>query len=251
MYSTALRADFPILNEKINGKPVVYLDSAATSLKPRQVIDAERYYYEHVGANVHRGLHALSEAASRVHEEAHAAVAKFVGAKKVETVFVRNATEGLNLVMYSLANSNYFKRGDKILISALEHHSNIVPWQHLTQTLGVKLEYVELTPTYELDMIDFEKKVAGAKLVSMSGAAIRLLHFLMYEPLPSAHNAKARLCVLTVRNSSLTTPLTLPHSGATSLPFPDTKCLRPREPGHSSRKKSTSKPLPRLCLAAT
>jgi len=166
-----IREDFPILQRKINGKPIVYLDNAATSLKPKQVINAERHYYENVGANVHRGLHILSEEASREHEAAHETVAKFCGAKKEETIFVRNATEAMNLMMYSLLNSNFFKKGDKIVVSKMEHHSNIVPWQFLEKKLGVKLEFVGLTPNYELDMNDFDEKVRGAKLVSITGAS--------------------------------------------------------------------------------
>jgi cysteine desulfurase/selenocysteine lyase len=166
-----MRSDFPILQRKIKGKPIVYLDNAATSLKPKQVIDAEKYYYENACANVHRGLHILSEEASRVHESAHETVAKFVGAKKEETIFVRNATEGMNLVMYSLYNSNFFKKGDKILVTKMEHHANIVPWQFLEKKIGVKLEYIGLNKDYTLDMKDFEEKVKGAKLVSVTGAS--------------------------------------------------------------------------------
>jgi len=166
-----IRADFPILERKIKGKKIIYLDNAATSLKPKQVVDAEKYYYENSCANIHRGLHILSEEASRVHEEAHKTVASFVGAKKEETVFVRNATEGLNLVMYSLLNSNYFKKGDKIIITQMEHHSNIVPWQYLEKKIGAKLEYVGLNEDYTLDMNEFEEKVKGAKLVSVTGAS--------------------------------------------------------------------------------
>jgi len=166
-----IREDFPILQRKIRGKPIVYLDNAATSLKPKQVIDAEKYYYENVSANVHRGLHILSEEASREHERAHETVAKFVGAKKEETIFIRNATEGMNLVMYSLYNSNFFKKGDKILVTKMEHHANIVPWQFLERKIGVKLEFIGLNKDYTLDMKDFETKVKGAKIVSITGAS--------------------------------------------------------------------------------
>jgi len=166
-----IRTDFPILNRKVDGKRVVYLDNAATSLKPKQVIDAEKYYYENVGANVHRGLHILSEEASRHHEEAHDTVAKFVGAKRKETIFVRNATEGINLIMYSLYNSGHFSKGDKILVTKMEHHSNIVPWQFLEKKIGVKLDFIGLDDNYEVDMGEFEEKVQGAKLVSVSGAS--------------------------------------------------------------------------------
>jgi cysteine desulfurase/selenocysteine lyase len=166
-----IREDFPILKRKIKGKRLVYLDNAASSLKPTQVIEAEKYYYENVSANVHRGLHILSEEASRVHEDAHETVGRFVGAKKEETIFVRNATEGMNLLMYSLLNSNYFKKGDKIVVSKMEHHANIVPWQFLERKIGAKLEFVDLNDDYTLDMNDFEEKIRGAKLVSMSAAS--------------------------------------------------------------------------------
>ena len=171
MNTEEIRKDFPLLQRKINRKPIIYLDNAATSLKPMQVIDAEKYYYENVSANVHRGLHVLSEEASRTHEDAHEAVAKFVGAKKEETIFVRNATEAMNLLMYSLMNSNFFKKGDKIVVSKMEHHSNIIPWQFLEKKLGLQLEYAGLTKNYELDMAEFEQKVRGAKLVSITGAS--------------------------------------------------------------------------------
>ncbi len=191
-----IREDFPLLQRKIKGKKIVYLDNAATSLKPKQVINAEKNYYENVSANVHRGLHILSEEASREHEAAHETVAKFVGAKKEETIFVRNATEGLNLVMYSLWNSNYFKKGDKILVSKMEHHSNIVPWQYLEKKIGVKLEYVELNKDYTLDMNDFESKVKGAKLVSITAASNTVATLPnVREITKRAHKEGALVCV--------------------------------------------------------
>ena len=196
MNTNQIREDFPLLQRKIKGKKIVYLDNAATSLKPKQVIDAEVNYYENISANVHRGLHILSEEASREHEGAHETVAKFVGAKKEETIFVRNATEGLNLVMYSLLNSNYFKKGDKILISKMEHHSNIVPWQYLEKKIGVKLEYVELNKDYTLDMNDFEEKVKGAKLVSISAASNTIATLPNIRELTKkAHNNGALICI--------------------------------------------------------
>lgn len=191
-----IREDYPILQRKIRGKNIVYLDNAASSLKPKQVVDAERFYYENSSANVHRGLHILSEEASRVHEEAHNTVAKFVGAKKEETIFVRNATEGMNLVMYSLYNSNYFKKGDKIVVSKMEHHSNIVPWQFLEKKVGVKLEYVGLNEDYTLNMKEFEEKVRGAKLVSITAASNTVASLPnMREIEKRTHKEGALLCV--------------------------------------------------------
>ncbi|MFA5931553.1 MAG: SufS family cysteine desulfurase [archaeon] len=191
-----IREDYPILQRKIRGKNIVCLDNAASSLKPKQVVDAEEFYYENSSANVHRGLHILSEEASRVHEEAHNTVAKFVGAKKEETIFVRNATEGMNLVMYSLYNSNYFKKGDKIVVSKMEHHSNIVPWQFLEKKVGVKLEYVGLNEDYTLNMKEFEEKVRGAKLVSITAASNTVASLPnMREIEKRTHKEGALLCV--------------------------------------------------------
>jgi cysteine desulfurase/selenocysteine lyase len=191
-----IREDFPLLKRKIKGKKIIYLDNAATSLKPSQVIDAERHYYENISANVHRGLHILSEEASREHEAGHETVAKFLGARKEETVFVRNATEGLNLVMYSLLNSNYFKKGDKIVVSKMEHHSNIVPWQYLEKKIGVKLEFVDLNKDYTLDIADFESKVKEAKLVSMTAASNTVATLPnIREITKKAHKEGALVCV--------------------------------------------------------
>ena len=191
-----IRKDFPVLSRKIEGKEVIYLDNAATSLKPRQVINAEQYYYENVSANVHRGLHVLSEEASRMHEASHEEVAKFIGAKKKEVVFVKNASEGLNLVMYSLFNSNYFNKGDKIIVSKMEHHSNIVPWQFLEKKAKIKLEFINLTDDYELDMADFEEKVRGAKLVSITGASNTVATIPDIKTIgKKAHKEEALVCV--------------------------------------------------------
>jgi len=166
-----IRDDFPLLKRIEKGKKITYLDNAATSLKPQSVIDAVTHYYEKECANVHRGLHLLSEEASIKYEESHEKVAKFIGAKKEECVLTKNTTEGINLVMYSLLNSDFFKKGDKIVVSKMEHHSNIVPWQFLKRRVGINLEYVELTPDFEIDMDDLAEKVSGAKLVSISGAS--------------------------------------------------------------------------------
>lgn len=171
MNTNFIRADFPILNKKFNGKNLTYLDNAATSLKPTQVLDAEKKYYEEENANIHRGLHFLSEKASIAYENSHAKVGKFVGAKKEEVIFTKNTTEGMNTVMYALLNSGKIKKGDKIVVSLMEHHSNIVPWQYLEKKIGAKLEFVDINAGYELDMDDFDDKVKEAKIVSITGAS--------------------------------------------------------------------------------
>jgi cysteine desulfurase / selenocysteine lyase len=142
---SALRKDFPILDQKVHGKPLVYFDNAATSQKPRAVIDALVHYYEHDNANVHRGIHELSNRATNKFEAARAHAAKFINAKSAdEVIFVRGTTEGINLVASSWGTKN-LKAGDVILLTEMEHHSNLVPWQLLAQKTGAKISYVPIT----------------------------------------------------------------------------------------------------------
>ena len=126
-----IRRDFPVLQKNtVHGRPVIYFDSSSTSQRPKQVIDAVNYYYQETNSNVHRGLYELSDQASMLYEEAHDDVAKFIGADTDEVIFVRNATEGINLVMYGYG-LKYVERGDEIVTTMMEHHSNFVPWQQL------------------------------------------------------------------------------------------------------------------------
>jgi len=142
---TALRADFPILDQQVHGKPLIYFDNAATSQKPHSVINALVHYYEHDNANVHRGIHELSNRATSAYEAARARAAKFINAKAAgEIVFTRGTTEGINLVANSWGTKN-LKSGDVILLTEMEHHSNLVPWQLLAQRTGAKLAYVPVT----------------------------------------------------------------------------------------------------------
>ena len=137
----ALRKDFPILDQKVHGKPLIYFDNAATSQKPRAVIDALVHYYEHDNANVHRGIHELSNRATAGYEAARTRTAKFINALSAdEIVFTRGTTEGINLVASSWGTKN-LKSGDMILLTEMEHHSNLVPWQLLAQRTGAKLAY--------------------------------------------------------------------------------------------------------------
>src|ERR1051326_4517425 len=122
-----IRADFPILDQQVHGRPLIYFDNAATSQKPRAVLDALRHYYEHDNANVHRGIHELSNRATTAYEAARARAAKFINARSAdEIIFTRGTTEGINLVANSWC-SKHLKAGDKILLTEMEHHSNIVP----------------------------------------------------------------------------------------------------------------------------
>jgi cysteine desulfurase/selenocysteine lyase len=142
---SALRADFPILNQKVHGHPLIYFDNAATSQKPRAVIDALRHYYERDNANVHRGIHELSNRSTAAFEAARARAAQFINARSAdEIVFTRGTTEGINLVAQSWGLKN-LKAGDKILLTEMEHHSNLVPWQLLAERTGAKVVYLPVT----------------------------------------------------------------------------------------------------------
>jgi len=143
--SEKLRADFPILHQKVHGHPLIYFDNAATSQKPRAVLDALRNYYERDNANVHRGIHELSNRATTAFEAARARAAHFINARSAdEIVFTRGTTEGINLIAHSWGGRN-LKAGDKILLTEMEHHSNIVPWQLLAERTGAKLVYLPVT----------------------------------------------------------------------------------------------------------
>jgi cysteine desulfurase/selenocysteine lyase len=141
----SLRADFPILDQKVHGHPLIYFDNAATSQKPRAVLDALRHYYERDNANVHRGIHELSNRATAAFEAARSRTARFIHARSAdEIVFTRGTTEGINLVASSWGTNN-LKPGDKILLTEMEHHSNLVPWQMLAERTGAKLVYLPVT----------------------------------------------------------------------------------------------------------
>ncbi|HEY5639214.1 MAG TPA: cysteine desulfurase [Dehalococcoidia bacterium] len=148
----AIRDDFPILQREVYGKPLVYLDNAATSQKPRQVIDALVRYYETYNANIHRAVHALGEEATAAYEEARKKVARFIGAPSAESVvFTRNVTEAINLVAYSWGRANVGE-GDEIILTQMEHHSNLIPWQLLAAEKGAAIRYIEITPEGTLDL---------------------------------------------------------------------------------------------------
>ncbi|PMB52991.1 cysteine desulfurase [Fischerella thermalis CCMEE 5201] len=163
-----VRLDFPILHQEVNGKPLVYFDNAATSQKPLFVLDTLRDYYEQYNANVHRGVHTLSAKATEAYEAARDKVAAFVNAaSRQEIVFTRNATEAINLVAYSWGMNN-LQPGDEIILSVMEHHSNIVPWQFVAAKTGAVLKFVELTPEETLDLEHFQKLLSDkTKLVSV------------------------------------------------------------------------------------
>src|SRR4051794_12217135 len=164
-----VRADFAILSRTVrDGKPLVYLDSGATSQRPRQVLDAERAFLEQHNAAVHRGAHQLAEEATDDYESARARIAAFVGADPAELVFVKNATEAINLVAYAMSNSSIrtglgpeserfaLGPGDEIVVTELEHHANLVPWQELCRRTGATLRWYSVTEDGRIDLDSLE-----------------------------------------------------------------------------------------------
>lgn len=164
-----IRADFPILHQKVHGHPLVYLDNAATTQKPRQVIDAISHYYERDNANIHRGVHALSQRATDDYEKARKTVQEFLGAGDCrEIIFVRSTTEAINLVAQTYGRKN-LKPGDEVLITAMEHHSNIVPWQMICEEKQAKLRVAPINEAGELVLEDFERLLTSkTKLVAIA-----------------------------------------------------------------------------------
>ncbi len=164
-----IREDFPILKRKINNYPLIYFDNAATSQKPRQVIEAIKNFYENHNANVHRAVHTLSQEASELYEDAHKEVANFINANSMEEIiFVRGTTEAINLVAYTWGCHNLTKE-DEVIVSLMEHHSNIVPWELLSKVKGFGIKYVEVNNDGTLNYEDFENKISKkTKIVCVS-----------------------------------------------------------------------------------
>jgi cysteine desulfurase/selenocysteine lyase len=165
----ALRAEFPILQRQVNGQPLVYLDNAATSQKPLAVIEAMDDYYRNTNANIHRGLHTLSQEATDAHEEARQKLQKFINAPShKEIIFTRGATEAINLVAQSWGRAN-LKAGDQVLVSMMEHHANIVPWQQLREQLGIEIKVIPILDDGSLDMAVYQQLLTDkVKLVAIT-----------------------------------------------------------------------------------
>jgi cysteine desulfurase/selenocysteine lyase len=163
-----IKADFPLLSREINGKPLIYLDSASSSQKPAAVLDAMDHYYRHSNANVNRGAYQLAVEATDALEGARAAIARFIGAPNAhEVIFTKNATEAMNLFAQSWGRSN-LSEGDVVVLTEMEHHANIVPWHMLVQALGIELRWIPITDSGELDLTDLDRLIDGAKLVSVT-----------------------------------------------------------------------------------
>lgn len=163
-----IRADFPILSQKVNGKPLVYFDNAATSQKPQVVIDAEANYYKEINANIHRGVHTLSQLATDAYEASRLKIQQHINAKfSHEVLFTSGTTHGINLVANGFAS--FLKLGDEVMVSALEHHSNIVPWQMLCEKTGAKLVVIPMNETGELIRSEYERLLSDkTKIVAVN-----------------------------------------------------------------------------------
>jgi len=164
----SIRKDFPVLSRKVNGHPLVYLDNAATSQKPGSVIQSLVDYYEGYNANVHRGVHTLSMEATDKYEEAREKVAQFIGAETSESIiWTRNTSESINLVAYTWAQEN-ISEGDEIVLTRMEHHSNLVPWQKVARDKGARIRFIPMSDDYTLDLSDIGSIInQRTKLVSI------------------------------------------------------------------------------------
>lgn len=167
-----IRAQFPVLHQLVNGKPLIYFDNAATNQKPRRVIDALTHYYEHDNANIHRGIHTLAERATKAYEATRLAMQTFIHAKQAEEIiFTRGVTESINLVASSYGRA-FLNAGDEVIVSGLEHHSNIVPWQMICEERKAILKVIPVTEVGELDLDAYQKLLSGkTKVVAVNHAS--------------------------------------------------------------------------------
>ena len=194
--TTTVKADFPLLSREVNGHPIVYLDSGATSQKPRQVLDALNRYYEEINANIHRGAYLIAEQATTAVEDSRAALARFVGASAAEEiVFTKNATESINLVAHSWGRSN-LSEGDVVLLTTLEHHANIVPWHQLAAERGVVIRWIPLDDDGRLDLTDLDHLLDGVRLVAVSAASNVLGTLPPIRRIAHAAHAVGALCLV-------------------------------------------------------
>ncbi|HET6471454.1 MAG TPA: family 2A encapsulin nanocompartment cargo protein cysteine desulfurase [Pseudomonadales bacterium] len=193
----AVRRDFPILSERVDGKPLIWFDNAATTQKPQAVIDRLAYFYAHENSNVHRGAHALAARATDAYEAAAKKVARFLGASgREEIVFVRGATEGINFVAQAFGRQ-FVRDGDEIVISWLEHHANIVPWQQLAETVGAKVRVIPVDSRGDLDLAAYQKLLSPrTRIVAVSHVSNALGTITpVREIVEMAHRAGARVLI--------------------------------------------------------
>ncbi len=223
-----VRADFPILATRVNGRPLVYLDSAASSQRPLAVIRAVEHYETHSHANVHRGVHALSQAATAAFEGARERVRRFIGARSTrEIIFTRGTTEGINLVAQAYARPR-LKPGDEILISALEHHSNIVPWQMVCEQTGCALKVAPINRRGELEFEEFERLLSPrTRLVGVAHVSNALGTVLPVKRIIEAAHAHGALVLIDGAQAVPHTPVDVAALGADFYTFSSHKLYGP------------------------
>jgi len=223
----ALRGEFPILDREVHGKPLVYLDSANTSQKPRQVLDAMADYYERHNANVHRAVHTLSEEATHLFEQARGKVARFAGASERATVFTKNASEAINLVAYAWGLRN-LREGDEILVTEMEHHSNLVPWQLVAGMTGARVRAVPVTGDHLLDLDALDRLLGGRTRMVAVSAMSNMLGTL--NPVPAVAERAHAAGALVLADAAQAVPhagARLDELGADFLAFTGHKMLGP------------------------
>ncbi|HTZ61897.1 MAG TPA: cysteine desulfurase [Thermoplasmata archaeon] len=223
-----VRSDFPILERSFHGHPLVYLDSAATSQKPKAVLEAEEHFYAATNANVHRGVYALSVEATDAYEGARERVARFLHARDPsEIVFVRGTTEALNLVAQSLGES-LLQRGDRVVTTVMEHHSNIVPWQMLRTSRGIGLDFVDIDDSGRLRLPDLDRFLeARPKIVTVTHASNVLGTVNPIREIADRAHAAGALVVVDAAQSAPHRPLDVQALGADFLAFSGHKTLGP------------------------
>jgi cysteine desulfurase / selenocysteine lyase len=224
---TALQADFPILSRRVNGARLVYLDSAATSQKPTVVLEAMEAYYRETNANVHRGVYELAAEATERFEAGRDAVARLVGAPREGVVFTKNATEAINLVAWAWG-ARELKPGDEVLVTEMEHHSNIVPWQIVAEVTGATVRFVPVTPQGELDMDSLRESMGGrTRLVGVVHASNVLGTINPVAEIARVAHEHGALCLVDGSQSVPHMPVDVPAIGCDFFAFTGHKMLGP------------------------
>ncbi len=223
-----VRAEFPLLAREVNGRPLTYLDSAATSQKPAPVIEAIDSYYRHSNANVHRGVYTLSQEATELFEGARERIAAFVGGEAQSTIFTRNATEAINLVAYAWGR-DHVGPGDEVLITHMEHHSNIVPWQLLCQERGASLRYLSVSDDGELSLDELEAELAGGRvrLVAVTHVSNVLGTINPVAEIAARARAAGAVSLVDASQAVPQMPISLPEIGADFYAWTGHKALGP------------------------